>query len=261
MDSVRLRLEREQNLSFLEFNYMLLQAYDFYWLHKNYKCALQIGGSDQWGNIVSGVDLVRRMAQQEVYGLTTPLITTASGAKMGKSASGAVWLNGTLLAPYDYWQFWRNVEDRDVLRFMKLYTDLTLEEINEYERMVAVDINQAKKILATEATKLCHGNDAALEAAQAAASFFEKGVVSEHMPTYALEIDIVRNVLPIYELLRMTELSSSNNEAKKLIRGGGARLNQQSIQDEMLRITEEHFTEGTLVLSAGKKRHVRVRIA
>ena len=261
MDSVRLRLDREQNLSFLEFNYMLLQSYDYHWLHKQHNCQLQIGGSDQWGNIISGVDLVRRVAQSEVYGLTSPLITTASGAKMGKSAAGAIWLNSDMLSAYDYWQFWRNVEDKDVLRFLKLYTDTPLEQMGRYEEMAAKDINAVKKILATEATRLCHGEDAALQAQETAEKLFEMGTVSEHMPEMVIPEATLAPSIPIYELIKLVQLAPSNSEARKLIRGGGAKIDGQTISEESMLVSKDHFKNGQLVLSAGKKRHIRVKIA
>jgi tyrosyl-tRNA synthetase len=261
MDSVRLRLEREQNLTFLEFNYMLLQAYDFSWLQQQHGCSLQIGGSDQWGNIVSGVELNRRLGRDATYGLTTPLITTASGAKMGKSVSGAVWLRSAMLSPYDYWQFWRNAEDGDVIRFMKLYTDLSLEQIAEYETLAVSDINAVKKILANEATRLCHGSDAAQAAADAAVKMFEHGTISENLPVFLVsELDLAAGI-PAYQLFHMADFASSGGEARKLIRAGGARINDEILEDETMLITASMMLDGANIkLSSGKKKHKLVKI-
>jgi tyrosyl-tRNA synthetase len=256
MDSVRLRLEREQPLSFLEFNYMILQAYDFVELNKRYGCTLQMGGSDQWGNIVQGVELGRRLRDAEMFGLTTALITTASGAKMGKNASGAVWLNAKRLAPYDYWQFWRNTEDADVGRFLRMFTDLPLEEIARLERLKDAEINDSKKILANEATRLCHG-DAAAQAASATASAAFSGGAAEGLPTYALAAGASPAVLDVVVSLGM---AASRSEARRLIEQGGVRLNDQPVRSVTASLSEADLdAEGTARLTVGKKRHGLIR--
>jgi tyrosyl-tRNA synthetase len=252
MDSVKLRLEREQPLTFLEFNYMILQSYDFRELYRRHGVRLQMGGSDQWGNIVSGVDLVRRTDAAQVFGLTTPLMTTASGAKMGKTAKGAVWLSADRLSPYDYWQFWRNTEDADVGRFLRLFTDLPLDEIGRLEALSGGDINEAKKILATEATTLLHGADAARQAAETARSVFEDGVAADTLPTHFVSTAALDAGIPIYRLFAEAGLAASNSEARRLIKGGGARLNDVPVTDE-----NQVFTRSDIgaKLSAGKKQH------
>ncbi|MGE0719763.1 MAG: tyrosine--tRNA ligase [Alphaproteobacteria bacterium] len=260
MDSVRLRLEREQPLSFLEFNYMVLQAYDFVELGRRHGCILQMGGSDQWGNIVNGVDLGRRMDDRELYGLTSPLITLASGAKMGKTAQGAVWLNAERLSPWDFWQFWRNTDDADVGNFLRLFTELPLDEIARLEGMRGAEINEAKKVLATEATALCHGRAAAEEAAETARRTFEAGEAAESLPTIEVARADLEKGLPAYDLLRRAGLAPSNGEARRLIKGGGGRLNDSPIADEQQPIgLGDLDTDGRLKLSAGRKRHVLVR--
>lgn len=259
-DSVKLRLEREQNLSFLEFNYMLLQAYDFVELHKNYNCRIQLGGSDQWGNIVSGVELNRRLGLKEIFGLTTPLITTASGAKMGKSANGAVWLSEALLSPYDYYQFWRNTDDRDVIKFIKLFTEIPLEKIEEYSKYEGNKINEVKKILAFEATKLCHGEEQALLAADTAIKMFEENSLSNNLPTIELSKEELLKGISAYILFHKSSLTESGGEAKRLIIGNGAKVNDQVINDENMKITLDHCNlEGIIKLSAGKKRHALIK--
>jgi tyrosyl-tRNA synthetase len=261
MDSVRLRLERDQPLSFLEFNYMILQSYDFVELARRYGCNAQFGGSDQWGNIVMGVELGRRMEERELFGLTVPLITTASGAKMGKTAAGAVWLNPVRLSPYDYWQFWRNTEDADVGRFMRLFTDLPLDEIARLEKLGGAEINEAKKVLAFEATKLCHGEEDAKHAAETARKTFEEGTLADSLPTVDIARDALAKGIPAYELLRQAGLATSNAEARRLIKGGGGRLNDQPIAEETMPITLSHADgEGRIKLSAGRKKHVLVRV-
>ncbi len=310
-ESVKLRLEREQNLSFLEFNYMILQAYDFVELNNRYGCTLQIGGSDQWGNIIMGIDLSRRIDSatrfqpltieqndkkilkvlevqpmikstrtdpedytqaafmnfmndgdnKNLYGLTTPLLSTSSGAKMGKSASGAVWLNKDMLSPYDYWQYWRNVEDADVGRFLRLFTELPLKEIEKLEALKGADINEAKKILANEATKICHGERAAKQAADTAKKTFEQGKIGTDIPVYSLSSQDLGKGIAAYELIRLSGLASSGGEAKRLIRGGGAKVNDQKIEDENMSITPAYFkNEGSLKLSSGKKKHMLVKL-
>jgi tyrosyl-tRNA synthetase len=261
-DSVRLRLDRDQPLSFLEFNYMVLQAYDFLELARRRDCALQIGGSDQWGNIVAGVELARRADGRSLYGLTTPLLATASGAKMGKTAAGAVWLNAEKLSPYEYWQFWRNTEDGDVGRFLRLFTELPLPEIARLEKLADVEINEAKKILATEATALCHGRAAAEKAAETAREVFEGGGSGTELPQAELPRDVLARGVPAFELFARAGLAASNSEARRLIRGGGARLNEAVIADETRPVSLADLgPEGTMKLSAGRKRHALVRPA
>jgi len=260
-DSVRLRLEREQPLTFLEFNYMVLQAYDFVELARRHACVLQMGGSDQWGNIVSGIDLGRRVDDRQLYGLTSPLITTASGAKMGKTAQGAVWLNDDLLPAYDYWQFWRNTEDGDVGRFLRLFTDLPVAEIETLEALKGADVNEAKKRLAHEATKLVHGETAALAAAETARRTFEEGGTGDALPT----IDIARDELKVgvsaFDIFLRAKLAVSKGEARRLIRSGGARINDAPVNDEAYTVTvTDASSDGIIKLSAGKKRHTLIRL-
>jgi tyrosyl-tRNA synthetase len=255
MDSVRLRLDREQNLTFLEFNYMILQSYDFRELRRRLGVTLQMGGSDQWGNIVSGVELVRRTDAAPVFGLTTPLITTSSGAKMGKSAKGAVWLNADRLSPYDYWQFWRNTEDADVGRFLRLFTELPLDEIARLEALEGAGINDAKKILANEATALLHGEPAAREAAETARRTFEEGDAATTLPTHTLAPGELTTGVPLFRLLAESGLAASNGEARRLIKGGGARVNDAVVTDEQQLVTSADLRDGAVKLSAGKKQH------
>lgn len=309
-DSVKLRLEREQNLSFLEFNYMILQAYDFVELNQRYGCNLQIGGSDQWGNIIMGIDLQHRIDSEKrfqpmtldkskaplkvlevqpmiqskrtdpkdytskafmdyvnqgdskgLYGLTTPLLATASGAKMGKTAAGAVWLNKEMLPAYDYWQYWRNTEDADVGRFLRLFTELSMDEIQKLESLQGAEINEAKKILANAVTKLCHGERAARQAAETAQKTFEEGGIGKDIPVFELSESDLGKGIAMYELLRRTELAESGGEAKRLIRGGGARINDRKVEDEAEMIVQASFgAEKNLKLSAGRKKHVLVKL-
>lgn len=247
-DSVKLRLEREQPLTFLEFNYMILQAYDFMELSRRHGCRLQMGGSDQWGNIVNGIELTRRIDATELYGLTTPLITTADGAKMGKTAAGAVWLNEDQLSAYDYWQFWRNTDDRDVGRFLRLFTDLPLEEIARLEALQGAEINEAKKVLADAATALCRGADAAAEAAETARKAFEEGAAGAALPT----LTVAQGTLTLVDALVGLGLVASKGEARRLIKQGGARVNGEAVTDEAATVTIA--AEGTRI-SAGKKHH------
>jgi tyrosyl-tRNA synthetase len=259
-DSVKQRLEREQPLSFIEFNYMVLQAYDFLELSRRHDCRLQMGGSDQWGNIVNGVELGRRADDRELFGLTTPLITTASGAKMGKTASGAVWLNDDRLGAYDYWQYWRNTEDADVGRFLRLFTDLPLPEIARLEALQGAEINQAKILLATEATALAHSRAAAEAAAETARRTFEQGGVGDDLPVIDVPRAELERGIAAFELFRRAGLATSNGEARRLIKGNGARLNDAAIADENQRIALEDLTsDGYIKLSAGKKRHALVK--
>lgn len=259
-DSVKLRLEREQNLTFLEFNYMVLQAYDFLELARRYDCVLQMGGSDQWGNIVSGVDLARRLDNRTLFGLTSPLIITSSGAKMGKTARGAVWLNEERLSPYEYWQYWRNTVDADVGRFLRLFTDLPVDEIERLDSLAEAEINEAKKLLANEATKLCHGEPAAKAAAETARRTFEERGAGEQLPCFDIPRAELEAGIPAFELLFRTGLAAGKGEARRLIRGSGGRVNGATITDEMQAVTLADVTgEGIIKLSAGKKRHAIVR--
>ncbi len=259
-ESVKLRLEREQPLTFLEFNYMVMQAYDFLELARRHDCRLQMGGSDQWGNIVNGVELGRRAEGRELYGLTSPLITTGSGAKMGKTAQGAVWLNEDRLSHFDYWQYWRNVDDADVGRFLRLFTELPLAEIERLEALEGAELNEAKKVLADEATRLCRGEGAAREAAAAASAIFgAEGRGGAGLPSAEIPRAELERGMPIVELLALSGLAASKGEARRLIRGGGARLNEAKVDDEAMIVTADHLVEAELTLSAGRKRHARIR--
>jgi tyrosyl-tRNA synthetase len=255
-ESVKRRLEREQNLSFLEFNYMILQAYDFVELNKKYGCYLQIGGSDQWGNIINGIELNRKINPKagELFGVTTPLLETADGKKMGKSESGAVWLDGALLSPYEYYQFWRNSTDQDVAKFLKFFTELPMVEIAELEKLQDADINQAKKILAFEATKICHGEKAAKAAEETAQQVFEKGQTGDSLPTINASADIL-----IIDALLESGLVSSKGEARRLIKGNGIKLNDVAVSDEYQKISAADFSDGVAKISAGKKKHALVK--
>jgi tyrosyl-tRNA synthetase len=256
-DSIRLRLERDQPLSFLEFNYPILQAYDFVELARRFDCELQIGGSDQWGNIVGGVELARRMEGRNLLGLTTPLITNASGAKMGKTAQGAVWLNAEKLSPYQYWQFWRNTDDADVGRFLRLFTEL---EIDTIEQLQGGEVNEAKRVLATEATALCHGREAAAAAAQTAQAVFESGGSGSELPQTVVPRDLLGRGIPAFELFSRAGLTASNGEARRLIRGGGARINDTVVETETRPVSLADLdAQGMLKLSAGRKRHALIR--
>ena len=260
-DSVKLRLDREQTLSLLEFNYMVLQAYDFVEVSRRYGCELQMGGSDQWGNIVNGVDLGRRLGGRALFGLTTPLLTTSGGAKMGKTAAGAVWLNTEMLSPYEYWQYWRDTDDADVGRFLRLFTDLDLDEVRRLEALEGVEINQAKKVLADAATALCHGAGAAAAAAETARRTFEEGASGDQLPTVDVPRADLENGIPAFELLRRANLAKSNGEARRLIKGGGGRLNGAVITDETRLVGLADLAgEGVIKLSAGRKRHAVVRV-
>ena len=259
-DSVKLRLDREQPLSFLEFNYMILQAYDFLELQRRHHCLLQMGGSDQWGNIINGVELARRVDQKSIFGLTTPLVTTASGEKMGKSASGAIWLNADRLSPYEFWQFWRNTEDGDVGKFLRLFTEISLDEIKKLELLEGSELNDAKKILASEVTKLCHGPIAAESAANTAQKIFEEGLVGEDLPSISITSKELEEGLWVLEAMRKAELIKSNGEGRRLISNGGARLNNVVITDPDLKISIiDANADGIVKLSLGKKRHVLLR--
>jgi tyrosyl-tRNA synthetase len=260
MDSAKLRLEREQELSFIEFNYMLLQAYDFVELSRRYECRLQMGGSDQWGNIVTGIDLGRRMGTPQLYALTCPLLTTASGAKMGKTAAGAIWLNEEQLSAYDYWQFWRNTEDADVERFLKLYTTLPLSEVAKLAALKGADINEAKKALATEATALLHGREKAEAAAETARQTFEQGASAEGLPTVELPKADLAAGIGVLTAFVQAGLVKSNGEARRQIQGGGLRVNNQAVTDEKALLTAADVAaDGSIKLSLGKKKHVLLK--
>ena len=259
-DSVKIRLEREQSLSFVEFNYMIFQAYDFYELNKTDDCALQIGGSDQWGNIVNGVELIRRANNNNAYGLTTPLLTNANGDKMGKTADGAVWLDESMLSPYDYWQFWRNVDDRDVIKFLKLFTVMDLKKINELEKNNK-NINELKVLLANETTKLLHGETEAQKAEKIATELFSKDTMSDDMPTLRLKADEVKQNQYLSDLIVRMEMASSKSESRKLIRGNGVKVNRNSISDEMYVISQSDLeNEDGILVSVGKKRHFKITL-
>lgn len=255
-ESVRQRLEREQSLSLLEFNYMVMQGYDFHVLAETHGCLLQLGGSDQWGNILSGVEFGRRAGGRTLFGLTAPLLTTASGAKMGKTASGAVWLNADRLSPYEFWQFWRNTEDADVGRFMRLFTDLPLDEIARLEALRGSEINEAKKMLADEVTRLCHGADAADDAAETSRRMFEEGEAAYGLPTVFVSGDVLGNGLPLPDALVTAGLSRSKSEARRLILGGGVRVNSRAVLDETTQLGNADMEDGVIRLSVGRKRHV-----
>ena len=259
-DSVKLRLDREQPLSFLEFNYMILQAYDFLELQRRYNCILQMGGSDQWGNIINGVELVRRVDQKSIFGLTTPLVTTASGEKMGKSASGAIWLNSDRLSPYEFWQFWRNTEDGDVGRFLRLFTEIPLVEITKLEMLKGSELNEAKKILASEITKLCHGLNASESAASTAQKIFEEGLLGADLPTILIDTKQLEQGLWIIEALKQAEFIKSNGEGRRLINNGGVRLNDVVVVDPDQKILiSDANSDGVIKLSSGKKRHALLK--
>jgi tyrosyl-tRNA synthetase len=259
-DSVKLRLDREQPLTFLEFNYMILQSYDFRELSRRHAVTLQIGGSDQWGNIVAGMELTRRTDARAVYGLTTPLITTASGGKMGKTAQGAIWLTADRLSAYDYWQFWRNTEDADVGRFLRLFTDLPLPEIARLEVLGGAEINEAKKVLATAATALAHGAAEAAQAAETARQAFEEGEAAATLPTVTVPAADLQAGIPAFRLFALAGLAASNADARRLIRGGGARINDAVVTDEGRSVDATLLRDGAIKLSAGRKQHRLVRI-
>ncbi len=257
-DSVKTRLEREQSLSYMEFNYMILQAYDFLELNKKENCVLQMGGSDQWGNIVNGVELIKRYSNKQAYGLTTPLITLASGAKMGKTETGAVWLDKKILPPYNYWQFWRNIDDRDVLKFIKIFTDLSIEEI---EKIKNQDINQLKITLANEATSMLHGEKEAKASEETAKKTFSENSLGSELPSISINKKQLDKELNIIDLIILSKLETSKSEIRRLIKGNGVKINNQLINDEKLVITKELFKDNFIKLSLGKKRHVKVDLS
>ena len=256
-DSVKTRLEREQSLSYMEFNYMILQAYDFLELNKKENCMLQIGGSDQWGNIVNGVELIKRYSNKHVYGLTTPLITLASGAKMGKTESGAVWLDKKFLSGYDYWQFWRNIDDRDVIKFLKIFTDITLEEI---ETVKDKNINELKILLANKTTAMLHGDEEAKKSEETAKQTFEGRVLGDNLPTIQIMKKKLDNQLNIIDLIVMSKLENSKSEIRRLIKGNGVKINNQTISDEKMLISITLFKDNLIKLSLGKKKHIKVEL-
>ena len=259
-DSVKLRLDREQSLSFLEFNYMILQAYDFVELNRRYDCRIQMGGSDQWGNIINGIDLGHRMGTPQLYALTTPLLTTSSGAKMGKTASGAVWLNADMLSAYDFWQYWRNTEDADVGRFLKLYTTLPMDEVCRLAALEGTEINEAKKVLATEVTALLHGREAAAEAAETARKTFEEGGLAESLPSITVPAGDLAEGIGILTLFVQAGLASSNGEARRHIKGKALKINDETASDDRMTVGNDHVGPGGVIkLSLGKKKHVLVR--
>jgi tyrosyl-tRNA synthetase len=257
-DSVKLRLDRQQELSFLEFNYMILQAYDYVELFRRHGCVLQMGGSDQWGNIINGIDLGRRLHSAQFFALTAPLITTSSGAKMGKTAAGAVWLNADLVSPYDYWQYWRNTEDADVTRFLKLFTVMPLDEIDRLALLKGAEINEAKKVLATEATALVHGRTAADEAASTARTTFEEGALATTLPTVTIPAGTLHKTRVI-DAAVLAGLASSNGEARRLVTGGGLKVNDQTVHDPILLLHRDDVKNGVIKLSLGRKRHVLLK--
>ena len=256
-DSVKIRLEREQSLSYMEFNYMILQAYDFLELNKKEKCMLQIGGSDQWGNIVNGVDLIKRYSNNHVYGLTTPLITLASGAKMGKTEYGAVWLDKKFLSAYDYWQFWRNIDDRDVLKFLKIFTDINVDEI---ENIKDDNINELKILLANKATSMLHGEDEARKCQETAKQTFSENSLGDNLPTTQINKKMLDDNISILDLVILSKLESSKSEIRRLIKGNGIKINSQAISDEKFLITESLFKGSLIKLSLGKKKHIKVEL-
>jgi len=261
-DSVKLRLDRQQELSFLEFNYMILQAYDFVELFRREKCVLQMGGSDQWGNIINGVELGRRMHNAQLFALTSPLITTSSGAKMGKTAAGAVWLNPDLLSPYEYWQYWRNADDSDVIRFLKLFTVLPLEEVGRLAALKGAEVNEAKKILATEATALVHGRAAADQAADTARRTFEEGALAETLPTFEIARGDLANGIGVLNAFVQAGLVSSTSDARRQIKAGGLKVNDQTISDDRMMLGLRDLTpQGVIKLSLGRKKHVLLKPA
>jgi tyrosyl-tRNA synthetase len=257
-DSVKTRLEREQSLSYMEFNYMILQAYDFLELNKKKNCSLQMGGSDQWGNIINGVDLIKRHSNKLAYGLTTPLITLASGAKMGKTESGAVWLDKKFLSAYDYWQFWRNVDDRDVLKFIKIFTDISVEEI---DRIKDKNINELKILLANNTTSMLHGKKEAQNSEKTAKQTFSENILGSSLPFMSIDKQEIDSQISIIDLIILSKLESSKSEVRRLIKGNGVRINNHVINNEKLIITKELFEKNLIKLSLGKKRHLKVKLS
>jgi len=258
-ESVKLRLEREQPMTFLEFNYMLMQAYDFHELYLRHGCRLQMGGSDQWGNIVNGIELCRRLDRTETFGVTSPLLSTSSGAKMGKTEGGAVWLNSQMLSPYDYWQYWRNTEDLDVGRFLKLFTELPLDEVERLAALEGAEVNEAKKILATETTTMLHGRKAAENAAHTAKETFEARSTRGDLPTIEVAVADLEKGIPVVNLFIQAGLGKSNSDIRRHIKGGGAKINDTPVTDEKVSVTASYLSSGVIKLSIGKKRHTLVK--
>ena len=257
-DSVKTRLEREQSLSYMEFNYMILQAYDFLELNKKENCVLQMGGSDQWGNIINGVELIKRYSNKQAYGLTTPLITLASGSKMGKTETGAVWLDKNFVSPYDYWQFWRNIDDRDVLKFLKIFTNLSIKEIEEIQTK---DINQQKITLANEATSMLHGEKEAKASEETAKKTFSENLLGSGLPSILIDTDQLNKNINIVDMIILSKLEDSKSEIRRLIKGNGVRVNNQTINDDKFPITKELFKDKLIKISLGKKRHIKVELS
>ena len=257
-DSVKLRLEREQSLSYMEFNYMILQAYDFLELNKKENCVLQIGGSDQWGNIVNGVELIKRYSNNQTYGLTTPLITLATGAKMGKTENGAIWLDEKYLSAYDYWQFWRNVDDRDVMKFLKMFTDIDISEINALEEK---NINELKILLANKTTAMLHGEDAAKNSEQAAKEAFSGNSLGSNLPSVKIETTQLENNINIIDLIILSKAENSKSEIRRLIKGKAIKINDAVVSDEKFIINQQLFSENYIKLSIGKKRHIKIELS
>jgi tyrosyl-tRNA synthetase len=257
-DSVKTRLEREQSLSYMEFNYMILQAYDFLELNKKEKCMLQIGGSDQWGNIINGVDLIKRYSNNQVYGLTTPLITLASGAKMGKTETGAVWLDKKFLTPYDYWQFWRNIDDRDVLKFIKIFTDINTEDV---EKIKNNDINELKILLANHATTMLHNKEEAKNCEETAKQIFSENTLGSNLPSLSIDKNQLSSKMTVVDLIILSKLENSKSEIRRLIKGSGVKINNLLVDDEKLIITKELFKDSLIKISLGKKRHLKVELS
>ena len=256
-DSVKTRLDREQSLSYMEFNYMILQAYDFLELNKKENCVLQIGGSDQWGNIINGVDLIKRYSNNQSYGLTTPLITLASGAKMGKTESGAIWLDKKFLPAYDYWQFWRNIDDRDVIKFLNIFTDLTTEEIKDIKDK---DINELKILLANKTTSMLHGDDEAKNSENFAKEAFTENSSGSNLPSVKIKLTDIKKRINILDLIILSKLESSRSEVKRLVKGKAVKINNEIILDEKQTISEDFFKDNFLKLSLGKKRHIKIEL-
>ncbi len=256
-DSVKLRLDREQSLSYMEFNYMILQAYDFLELNKKENCILQIGGSDQWGNIVNGVELIKRYSNNQTFGLTTPLITLATGAKMGKTESGAIWLDEKYLSAYDYWQFWRNVDDRDVVKFLKMFTEIEIEEINQIQNK---NINELKILLANKATEMLHGEKAAKNSEQAAKEAFSGNLLGSNLPKASIKLKKIQEKINIVDLVLLSKLENSKSEIRRLVKGNAIKINDNIISDEKFEINKDLFNENYLKLSLGKKRHIKIEL-
>ncbi len=260
IETAKARLDNNQHLSFLEFNYMLIQGYDFCHLSQNYDCLLQIGGSDQWGNIIMGIEAAHKVLAHELFGITTPLLTTANGSKMGKSVNGAVWINDDMLSPYDYYQFWRNTDDRDVVKFAKLYCEFTPDQMIHFQDLAQQDINKAKEQLAFNLTQLCHGQESALQAIHTAHALFEEGLVDVNMPTFEISRQDLSDGIHINQLLKNSGLASSNSQGRRFVRGNSVSINDVKVDDENLLIDLEHFSDGNLKLSSSSKKHMLIKL-